>query len=313
MPRSVLLALAGGAASGLLYLALMTGTMGGTLFAYLSQVPLFLIGFGLGLSPAVTAGVLATVVVAAAGSVYAGLLFVATSVAPLLVIVRQALLNRPAPDGTIVWYPPGHLIALLSGMAAAGILAAALAFGGGEDGLRAGVRDTLDSALQGMMQAGMDEAERRAFADSLAGFFPGAIGVSWIVMMTVNGSLAQGVLSGFGRNIRPSPPLAELVLPVWPYYALGACLLFAIVASGTVGYIAGNLAIVFAVPFFLQGLGVVHALANRVSARTLSLSIFYLVLIVSGWPALVVTVAGLLEPFAKLRLRYGRPRGPEEE
>ena len=288
MPRSVLLALAGGVASGLLYLAIIAGTMGGMLFAYLSQVPLFLVGLSLGLSPVATAAALAALIVA-------------------------ALLNRPAPDGSVVWYPTGHLVAMLAGMAAIGMVAVALLFGGGEEGLRGSVRDGLSRVLEAMMPPGQDAADRIAFADGVAAIFPGLAGVSWMLMMAVNGSLAQGVLSGFGRTIRPSPPLAELVLPSWPYYALGASLLFAIVAGGAVGYIAGNLAIVFAVPFFFQGLGVVHALANRVSARTLSLSIFYLVLIVSGWLALVVAVAGLMEPFVKLRLRYGRPRGPEEE
>ena len=313
MPRSVLLALAGGIASGLLYLALLAGSLGGMLFAYLSQVPLFLAGLGLGLTPAIVAGGLATVIVAVVGGIGSGVLFVASSVAPLLLLVRQALLSRPMPDGGVAWYPPGYLVAILAGMAGLGIVAAGVLLGEGENGLRGGVRDAVAGILDGMMPPGQSDVERMAFADSIATFLPGLVGVSWMLMTVINGSLAQGVLSGFGRNIRPSPVLAELELPAWPYYALGASLLFAIVAGGAVGYIAGNLAVVFAVPFFFQGLGVVHALANRFSARTLSLSIFYLVLIVSGWLALVVTVAGLAEPFAKLRLRYGRPRGPEEE
>lgn len=313
MPRPIVLAVAGGIASGLLYIALLAGTMGGMLFAYLSQVPLFLIGLGLGVGPIGIAGAIATLIVGAVGNVFSAMLFVATSVGPLLILVRQALLNRVEPDGSVVWYPPGYLVAVLAGMTAAGIVATALLLGGGEEGLRATVRDGLSRVLDAMMPPGQSEAERLAFADRIAGFFPGIAGVSWMLMMAVNGALAQGVLSGFGHNIRPSPPLAAFVLPNWPYLALAASLLFAVVADGAVGYIAGNLAIVFAVPFFFQGLGVVHALANRVSARTLLLSIFYLVLIVSGWLALVVTIAGLMEPFAKLRQRYGRPRGPEEE
>lgn len=313
MPRSVLLALAGGITSGLLYIALLSGTMGGFLFAYLSQVPLFLVGLALGVSPIGIAGAVATLIVGAAGSALSALLFVLTSVLPLFVIVRQALLNRLDADGTVAWYPPGHLISIMAGMTGVGILVAAVLAGVGEDGMRASVRESVGRVLEQMMPPGQDDAERMALADRLAVFVPALAGISWMLMMTVNGCLAQGVLAGFGRSIRPSPRMAELFLPVWPYYALGLSLLFAIVADGGVGYIAGNLAIVFAVPFFFQGLGVVHALANRLSARTLSLSIFYLVLIVSGWLTLVVTVAGLVEPLAKLRLRYGRPHGPEEE
>ncbi len=312
MPRSVLLAVAAGLASGLLYMALLTGSMGGMLFAYLSQVPLFLAGLGIGLSPALIAGGVAALIVGLGGNLLSAILFIATSAAPVLLLVRQALLNRPGPDGTPEWYPSGMLIAMLSAITAAGIVAAAVLLSDGTD-LRGAVRDGLAQVLETMMPPGQADEERMTFADRIAGVFPGVAGVSWMLMMAVNGSLAQGVLTGFGKNIRPSPRLALIVLPPWLYYAIGLCLLIAIVASGSVGYIAGNLAIVFAVPFFFQGLGVVHALANRVSARTLVLSIFYLVLIVSGWLALVVTVAGFMEPFAKLRLRYGRPRGPEEE
>src|SRR3546814_14782802 len=103
--------------------------MGGMLFAYLSQVPLFLIGLGLGLTPAIIAGALPTAVVGGVGNLFSALLFVGSSVAPVLLIVRQALLNRPGPNGVPEWYPAGRLTVWLSALTAAGIVTAALVMG----------------------------------------------------------------------------------------------------------------------------------------------------------------------------------------
>ncbi len=313
MPRELLLAAAGGLVGGLLYTALLSGSVGGIIFAYLSQVPLFVVGFGMGLLPVLIAAATATLLVGLTGGALSALLFVVTSIGPLVVIVRQALLNRTAPDGTVEWYPPGLLVAWLAGMGALGIVVAGFLLTGYPEGYEGAVRAMLAEAMAELAPAGTDARNVETLAAQFASVFPGVVAASWMTMMAVNGVLAQGLLTGMGRNLRPAPPIATLMLPAWTLYAFGLAVAVAIVAGGGVGYMARNLAIALAVPFFFQGLAVVHALLNRWTAWRFSLFVFYLVLIVLGWPVVFVTAIGLAEPFLKVRLRYGRPRGPEEE
>ena len=95
MPRQLVLTLA--AAAGLLTAGLYLSVMGGPvflLFQYLTQLPLFLVGLGLGFVP-----VLATSSVALAVALIAdatlGLVFLIGYVVLTLLVVHRALLNRP--------------------------------------------------------------------------------------------------------------------------------------------------------------------------------------------------------------------------
>ena len=312
MARDILLAALGGLLAGAFHMAALTGTLGGAIFAFLSEVPLFVVGLSLGLLAALIAGGVSTIVIGLVGGPQAALLFVVTTAGPLVFLLRQALLNRSRPDGSTEWYPPGLLVTWLTGIAGAGIALAAFMLADFPDGYPGAVRAWLAGGLEQLTPAGIEPKAVERAVDQLSAVAPGVAAIFWILLMTINGSLAQGLLVGMGRNLRPSPPIATLEIPAWPYYVFGAAVVAAIVLDATPGYIARNLAIAFAVPFFFQGLAVAHALINRFKAWRFSLFVFYLVLIVAGWPAVFVTAMGLAEPFLRVRLRYGRPRGPEE-
>jgi len=306
------LALAGGLVSGGLFVALATGSLGAMIFAYLSQVPLFLVGLSLGHSALLVAGAAALLVVGITGGIVAAALLAAGAVVPIYILVRQALLSRSGDEG-VEWYPAELLVSWLIGMAAVGVTVSGLLLAGHPEGAESGVREMLSQALQLMAaDQALADATIEEFAAAFAAVFLGTTAVSWIMMMAVNGSLAQGVLAGFGRNLRPTPEVSAITIPRWTYLAFAAALLIAVAAGGTLGYIARNLAITFAAAFFFQGLAVVHALVGQWSARTVSLIAFYLVLIVFGWPVIIVMALGLAEPLLRLRARIGRPdRGKE--
>jgi hypothetical protein len=312
MAREVLLAFIGGIVGGLFQTAALSGTVGGLIFAMLAEVPLFLVGLSVGLLATLIAAGVSIVMIGLVGGPLASLLFLITTAGPLIVMVRQSLLNRQTSDGVVEWYPPGLLIAWLTGMAAGGIALSAFLLADFPDGLSGEVRSLLAREIPRALPNGFDPKTTEQLVDQFTAVGPGVVAVSWVLMMAVNGILAQGLLVGLGRNLRPSPPIATLDVPSWVYYAFSAAVLTAIVADNSLGYIARNLAIAFSVPFFFQGLAVVHALINRLKAWRASLFIFYLILIVAGWPAIFVTAIGLAEPFLKVRFRYGRPRGSEE-
>jgi uncharacterized protein YybS (DUF2232 family) len=123
-------------------------------------------------------------------------------------------------------------------------------------------------------------------------------------MTTVsNGLLAQGVLARFGLAWRPSPDLADLVLPKW------ITLLLAIAAAasmfgGAARVVGVNLMIVLALPVCLAGLAVLHALVRRLARPQIALVVFYVLAGLFGWPFLIIAILGLLDAPLGLRRRF---------
>ena len=85
---------------------------------------------------------------------------------------------------------------------------------------------------------------------------------------------------------------------------LAALLIGAILLPGTLGYLTKSAAFILALPFFLVGLSVIHVAARRISAGTLLLFLFYLLMLLFGWPAVFVAFFGLIEQRAGFRQKW---------
>ena len=149
---------------------------------------------------------------AGGGGVIAAALFIGLYAAPVVLLVRQALLARSGPDGAVEWYPPGLLTAWLTGLGLAAF-AAVLLFLGGRQGIESLLRETLAPVLDRFVDE--TAAGRDTLIEGLARIIPGVIAASWMVMTASAAMLAQGVLARFGSSWRPSPDLAALILPIW--------------------------------------------------------------------------------------------------
>ena len=282
------------------YLLVLTGSTGSMIFVYLAQLPLFAAGLWLGTGASASAGFVAALILAGAGNLLAAALFGALNVVPVVLLVRQSLLARTGPGNTVEWYPPGLMTAWLTGF---GLVAAAvtLVFLGGPQGAEAALHEALAPALDrhlGEIPPELDEL--LAF---VAFILPGIAATSWMMMTASNGSLAQGLLARFGASWRPSPDLAALGLPMWiPVllaFASGATLL-----GGTARFIGVNVLIVLAVPFCLAGLAVLHTVARRFPRPAVTLTVFYVLAGVLGWPLLLIALLGLLDSPLGLRRRF---------
>jgi hypothetical protein len=298
------IAAACGAASACLYLALMLASPGAMILVYLTQLPLFLAGLWLGVAAAAIAGVSAAVVLLAASDVLAAAIFVALNAVPVVVLVRQALLARRDADGTLRWYPSGHLTVWVAALGILGI-AAALLLLGGPDGLQATLRDVIARALDTLTERSLPDRDR--VAQTIASVIPGIAAASWMVMAVINGALAQGVLARFGVAWRPSPDLAALGLPRWLTAALGVAAL-ATLLGGTWRFLGVNLIIALSVPFCLGGLAVLHAAVRRLPHPAIALVAFYTLAGMFGWPLLAAMLLGLFEAWLGLRRRLA-PQG----
>jgi hypothetical protein len=292
-----------GALSATLYLAVLTGSPGALILAYLAQLPLFAAGLWLGVASAAAAAVAASAALLAAAGLLAAASFAGLYAAPVILLVRQALLARYEPDGSLEWYPPGLLAVWLSGLGLLALACAAL-FLGGPSGIETLLRETLAPAVDRFVDESGSSSE--ALTNLLALVTPGAIAASWMVMTASNAILAQGVLARFGAAWRPSPDLAALTLPRW-FSALLAAAAVLSAFGGAARFFGVNVLIALSIPFGLAGLAVLHTVVRRLPRPHIPLVAFYVLAGLFGWPLLVVTALGVLEAPLGLRRRFAPP------
>lgn len=294
---------AGGVISALLYALVTRGSLGGVLLAYFCQLPLFVIGLSLGTTASVIAGTVAAAGIIAVSGVLGAFVFILVNAAPVVFLVWQGLLSRPDENGNTEWYPPG-LLAVGATLYGLGLLVVAwlwlsVSTGGIEESVRAYLGEVTSTILQGQ------PAEmQQALIDNVAPILPGTVALSWLVMLVINGVLGQGLVARFERNLRPSPDFAMLELPNWLTVLGVALVIGAILLPGTLGYFTKSAAFILALPFFLVGLSVIHVAARRISAGTLLLVLFYLLMLLFGWPAVFVAFFGLIEQRAGFRQKW---------
>jgi hypothetical protein len=293
-------ALCGAVGAGF-YLTVLTGSPGSLILISMAQLPLFAAGLWLGAGAAALAALAATAILfAASGAVSAGF-FAAVMAAPVVVLVRQALLARTRGDGALEWYPPGLLMAWLTVFALVGtVLGMVLA--GGPHGIVTLVRQALDPVFARL--GGTTLPDREAIIRALALILPGMFAASWMAMVATNGILAQGILARFGVDRRPSPDIAAFGLPIWMplLFAAGAA---AAPLGGTAQVFGVTVMILLTVPFCLAGLAVFHMAARRLSHPLPAFIVFYVLAALFGWPLLLAAVLGLFDTTLGLRRHLG--------
>jgi len=289
-----LIAIAAGLVSGLFQAAVVLPGFGALILAYIAPLPLFLVGLGLGLQGTVVAVIVVGILsFPLAGSTYA-IIQVLVYGLPIMILCRQALFSRSNSHSQITWYPGGMLLIWLAGIAMAGLLVAVVGLGIFSDGLMS----YADGIIK-LFATQLPSLEQREMLLSLVNYLPAFFAVSWILGMLFNGILAQGLLVRFGKNLRPSPILANIELPaVWA--GVLAVAVFLATLDGLLGVVGKTLAAIAIVPYFLLGLGVVHGFVQTWKARWIVLLLFYSLMLF--WP-LPVIIAGVGLVTAMLRLR----------
>ncbi len=313
MSKDMLIALAGGGLSAAAAMAFLAGSPGALVFVYLAPLPLLLVGLGLGAKAGMVAGITGFMLAGLTGGAMAAGMYGVLNALPAALVVRQALMQRPAgPSSGVEWYPVGSILCWLTVLGAGTFLMAVLASHAvGEAGIEGAVSTYLDRAFE-IMAPALDAADRVNVVAAFTPLFPGFVVTSWVVMTAVNGALAQAGLVRLGRSLRPQTALATLKLPEWMSALLVAAAAVALLAPGELEYIGRNLVVILAVPFFFLGLAVIHALARRAVPQTTLLAVFYFVfyilLLVTGWAAVIVAGVGVIEQWGGgLRRRFAGP------
>jgi len=229
----------------------------------------------------------------------------------VLVIGGKALLNRQDAVGKTEWYPLGLLVSWMVGMGAGAFVVASIALAVLTDGIEPSLRWFIGQGIERLLAA-TAEADRERILEMVVAWIPAAVVVSWLGMVAVNATLAQGMLMYFGRNLRPKPELADIELPHLLTLVLGLAGVAALLGPASIGFVGRNLFLILLVPFFFLGLGVVHAVARKFSPQRIFILIAaYAAMIVLGWPAALVAALGLFDQWLGLRRRLA-VAGPAE-
>lgn len=307
MQRAQLIPLGAGVVAALLHLSVTLGSPGAFMLAYFAQAPIVATGLALGFMPAAVAAAIAAVLVALGSPGVGALsLFVLTSALPVLIIVYFAIQNRirdgEGEDGSVEWYPVGRLLGWLTVLALVAFVAAYLVFLGAENGVRGATETYLRNVLGALRNVQADTAAVDQLITTMAAIFPAVAAASWLLMIVVNGVMAQKFLTASGKNLRPIPAYSEIEVPIWP----AAVVIFgALVAifGGNAGFFGINVMLIGTIPFFFIGLAVLHSISAAWPGRLFLLVGAYLFLVLLVWPAAIIALLGLIEHRVRLRER----------
>jgi len=307
MQRAQLIPLGAGVVAALLHLSVTLGSPGAFMLAYFAQAPIVATGLALGCMPAAVAAAIAAVLVALGSPGVGALsLFVLTSALPVLIIVYFAIQNRirdgEGEDGSVEWYPVGRLLGWLTVLALVAFVAAYLVFLGAENGVRGATETYLRNVLGALRNVQADAAAVDQLITTMAAIFPAVAAASWLLMIVVNGVMAQKFLTASGKNLRPIPAYSEIEVPIWPAAAVIFGALVAIF-GGNAGFFGINVMLIGTIPFFFIGLAVLHSISAAWPGRLFLLVGAYLFLVLLVWPAAIIALLGLIEHWVRLRER----------
>ena len=314
----VLIAIAAGSASALMFASIVSGALISLLLFYLAPLPLMVAALGWGPLSATIGGIaVATGLGAIFGLPYC-MAFVLTVALPAWWLGHLALLGRPVTDGVapengaapaapdLEWYPVGRILLWIAGFAALTTMAALLTLGTDA----AAIADTLRQALLRII--GQSEAASTSdieqTIDALVTIAPAAAATVAMMTLTLNLWLAAKITATSGRLHRPWPDLKSTALPSMTLAAL--CVAIAFVFAGGLPSILAQIVVAsLMMAYAIVGFAVLHTLTLAFKSRALWLSCAYVIVVVFVWPALAMVTLGLADAIFGLRQRYlqGRP------
>ena len=217
-----------------------------------------------------------------------------------------ALLGRPIGNGSgeIEWYPPGRLVLWSAILGALIVIVAIPSFGLDEASFRAGLRTAFERILR---DRAAPEDLSRLIEFLITVVPPGAAALATVTNV-INLWLAARIVKISGRLPRPWPDLSQIQFPP------SAPVLLALAVAGSflpslLGTICGILAASFLMAYAVLGFAVLHAITRGASGRGLILSAVYVIVLILGWPVVVMALLGLADTAFGLRQRFAARRG----
>ena len=307
---TVLIALAAGCASALMFASIISGALISLLLFYLAPLPLMVAALGWGPLGATIGGITAASVLGLIFGLPYCVAFALAIALPAWWLGHLALLGRPlaagaASDATALeWYPVGRILLWIAIFATITTAATLLTLGSDGPTIQATVRASLARILE---SADVAPTDRRI--DALVVIAPAAAAIVAMMTLTLNLWLAAKITATSGRLHRPWPDLKSVALP--PLTLAALCVAIAFCFSGGLPAILAQIAsAALMIAYALTGLAVLHTLTLALKNRALWLGCAYAIMAAFGWPVLAMAALGLADAFFGLRRRYLRAKPP---
>ncbi|PYF03388.1 putative membrane protein DUF2232 [Rhodopseudomonas faecalis] len=312
---NILINLAAGCASALMFGSLVSGAMISVLLFYLAPLPLMVAALGWGSAGAAIGGLAAAL---GLGTIF-GLpylaAFLVTIALPAWWLGRLALLGRAAPlamspsggPSTLEWYPVERILLWIAGLATLTTVVMLFTVGGDSNSFTEGLRNSLIKVLSESSSSPRGDIEQLATA--LAAVAPSAGALMAMMTLTVNLWLAGKITAMSGHLQRPWPDLNALTLPPMTLAALSLAVAGSFL-DGLPGIVSRAATAALMMVYALQGLATLHTLTQGSRNRTFILGSSYALCMVFGWPILLAVAFGIAEALFGFRRRFARQPPP---
>jgi hypothetical protein len=320
MIAMVLIAIAAGSASALMFASIVSGALISLLLLYFAPLPLMVAAFGWGPLAATMGGIMAATGLGAIFGLPFCIAFVIPVALPAWWLGHLALLGRPMTNGvpsgngaspvaaTLEWYPIGRILLWIAGFAVLTTMATLLTFGTDAATITETLRTSLLRIIGPRVTASSDEIRQRI--DAMVMIAPAAAANSTMTMLTLNLWLAARIAATSGRLHRPWPDLKSTDLPPMTLAALSAAIAFCF-SGGLLAILAQTIAAALLMAYAMTGFAVLHTLTLGLKSRALWLGCTYAVVVVSGgWLVATMVILGIADAIFGLRQRYLRGRPP---
>jgi Predicted membrane protein (DUF2232) len=314
----LVIALAAGSASALMFASIISGALISVLLFYLAPLPLMVAAIGWGPLCATIGGIAAASGLGAIFGLPYCIAFAVMVALPAWWLGHLALLGRPAPsDGSgndaapvapvLEWYPVGRILLWIAGFATLTTMAALFTLGSDADAISGALQRGLLRILGPRDEASSGDIQR--WVDAVVIIAPAAAAVVAMMTLTLNLWLAAKITATSGRLHRPWPDLKSTALPPLTLVALLVAVAFSF-AGGLPAMLAQIVTTALMMAYALTGFAVLHTLTLALKSRTFLLSCTYVMVVMFTWPVLAMVVLGLADAAFGLRQRYLRRRPP---
>lgn len=320
MPLALLIGLASGLASAVVFASAATGPLPVRLLLFLvTPLPIYLAGFVHGWRSSVAGVVAGFLLITVLTHPLAGAMFAVCEGLPGVVLVHLATLYRnsgplPSPSG-VEWYPLGRIVVWAAVIGAALAVLTVLLIGGDREAVIASLKVAIGAVVKKEVTPSgvpvpLDDAALTNIAQSVWSLLPAFSAATWMGGHLLNLWIAAHVTRASGHLARPWPDIAAFHLqPRLPIaLALATAASF---AGGNLGLVATAYSGGLTFAYVLLGLAIIHYVTRGLGWRPFLLSTLYAACVVlNAGLLLVVALIGLADAIRPLRRRPPSTGGP---
>jgi len=315
MMTGILISLAAGLASALMFASIVSGALISLVLFYLAPLPLMVAALGWGSMTALIGGIVAALGLGVLFGLPYMAAFAVTIALPAWWLGNLTLLARPVSNDpqlanlapALDWYPTGRLLAWAVLFASITTISALMTLGTDAETINAALRRGLLRIMgtRGTTPAG----ENERVVDALVAIAPGAATLIAMMTLTLNLWLAAKITKTSGRLTRPWPDLRTTTLPRTALIVVLAFIAFSFI-GGLLALVAQIASAALLMAYALTGFAVLHTVTQSFSGRSFVLAATYAATLFIGWPLIGMISLGLADAVFGIRQAYWTRRGP---